>query len=100
MFNVLAFQMPGLTEWVIIGVIAVLLFGRRLPEIGRSLGKGITEFKKGLNGVEDQLNVTGPVTQNQTSLPPEAPLGNQPRFDPYTGEPLKARFDPYTGKPL
>ena len=30
--------------------VAVLLFGKRLPEVGRSLGKGIIEFKKGLAG--------------------------------------------------
>jgi len=39
----------GPMEMMIFLVIAVLLFGKRLPEIGRSLGKGIVEFKKGLN---------------------------------------------------
>ena len=38
--------------------IAVLLFGKRLPEVGRSLGKGIVEFKKGLNGVADDLDIS------------------------------------------
>jgi sec-independent protein translocase protein TatA len=36
--------------------IAVLLFGKRLPEVGRSLGRGIVEFKKGLNGVGDEFD--------------------------------------------
>ena len=31
----------------VIGVVAVWLFGKRLPEVGQSLGKGIVEFKKG-----------------------------------------------------
>jgi sec-independent protein translocase protein TatA len=39
--------------------IAVLLFGKRLPEVGRSLGKGIVEFKKGLSGAVDELDITG-----------------------------------------
>ena len=34
--------------------LGVLLFGRRLPEVGRYLGKGITEFKKGLKGDVDE----------------------------------------------
>jgi sec-independent protein translocase protein TatA len=36
--------------------LAVLLFGKRLPEVGRSLGKGIVEFKKGLNEVTSGLD--------------------------------------------
>lgn len=42
-------------ELMVVGVVAVLLFGRRLPEVGRSLGKGIVEFKKGLRGLEDDF---------------------------------------------
>ena len=45
--------------------IGLLVFGKRLPEIGRSLGKSVTEFKKGLNGIED----TSP--QQQQQLPPQ-----------------------------
>src|SRR5688572_8759062 len=51
----LALGMPGLPEWIIIGAIGLLIFGKRLPEVGRSLGKGIVEFKKGLSGVEDEV---------------------------------------------
>ena len=39
---------------VLLGV-AVLLFGKRLPEVGRSLGRGIIEFKKGIRGVENEF---------------------------------------------
>jgi len=42
----------GPMELMIVGVIAVLLFGKRLPEVGRSMGKGIVEFKKGLREAE------------------------------------------------
>ena len=52
----LSFYMPGPWEIIIIAVVALLLFGRRLPEVGRSLGRGIVEFKKGLRGVEDEIN--------------------------------------------
>ena len=38
----------GLPELVIIMVIALLIFGRRLPDVMRNLGSGVSEFKKGL----------------------------------------------------
>lgn len=44
----------GPAEMVLVGFIALLLFGNRLPETMRSLGKGLSEFKKGLNGWEDR----------------------------------------------
>jgi len=46
----------GPLEMLIVGGLAVLLFGKRLPEVGRSLGKGILEFKKGLNEVASGLD--------------------------------------------
>lgn len=46
----------GLPEMIIIGVLGVLLFGRRLPEVGKSVGRSIVEFKKGLAGIEDEVD--------------------------------------------
>jgi sec-independent protein translocase protein TatA len=52
----LAFGMPGMQELMIIGFIALLIFGNRLPSVMRSLGKSVTEFKKGVAGIEDDLD--------------------------------------------
>jgi sec-independent protein translocase protein TatA len=54
-FSLLGFIWPGGTEWVILLVLGLLIFGRRLPEVGRSLGKGIVEFKRGIKGIEDEV---------------------------------------------
>jgi sec-independent protein translocase protein TatA len=54
--HVLAFWTPSPFELVVIMVIALLLFGKRLPEVARSLGKGVVEFKKGLKGVEEDVD--------------------------------------------
>jgi sec-independent protein translocase protein TatA len=48
----------GPLELVLLMGLGVLLFGKRLPEVGRSLGRGIVEFKKGLNGVTDDLDIS------------------------------------------
>src|SRR5262245_33524998 len=55
-FTTLAWLMPNGGEWIILLVLGLLIFGRRLPEVGRSLGKGIVEFKKGIQGIEDDVN--------------------------------------------
>ena len=55
MFDLLMFGFPGGAEWIVILVIALLIFGPRLPQVMRSLGKGITEFKKGIRDVEDDV---------------------------------------------
>ncbi len=48
------FSMPGGLEWVVIGLVALLLFGRRLPGVAKSLGQALHEFKSGLNGKLDE----------------------------------------------
>ncbi|MDH3583868.1 MAG: twin-arginine translocase TatA/TatE family subunit [Phycisphaerae bacterium] len=50
------FGLPGGWEWIVILIVALLIFGKRLPEMGKGLGKGIVEFKKGLKGVKDELD--------------------------------------------
>lgn len=56
MYNLFAFLPTiGFPEMVVIAVIGVLLFGKRLPEIGRSLGKSIVEFKNGIKGIEEDV---------------------------------------------
>ena len=44
-------SMPGGLEWVVIGLVALLLFGKRLPGVARSLGQAMNEFKSGLSGI-------------------------------------------------
>jgi sec-independent protein translocase protein TatA len=55
----LAFGMPGPTEMIVIGAGLLLVFGNRLPSVMRSLGKSVTEFKKGINEVGEDLDSAG-----------------------------------------
>lgn len=49
----------GPVEIVVVVVIVLLLFGRRLPSVGRSLGRGIVEFKHGLKDIKDDVDEAG-----------------------------------------
>lgn len=55
-FLTIAFWTPGPWELAIVLIVALVIFGRRLPEVGRSLGQGLVEFKKGLKGVKDEMD--------------------------------------------
>jgi len=48
-----AFMGIGIQELMIIAFIVLILFGSRLPSVMRSLGQGVVEFKKGVQGIED-----------------------------------------------
>ena len=105
MHCLLAFGAPGPFEWIIIAGLGLLIFGKRLPEVGRSLGKGIVEFKKGLKGVEDEISTVDDHPTPPRVLPPQTPPTQiassapvAPKFDPYTGKPVAPEFDPYTGQ--
>lgn len=52
MFGLFAFVL-GLPEILILGVVVLLLFGSRIPNVMRSLGQGVVEFKKGVQGIEE-----------------------------------------------
>lgn len=49
------FNQIGPMELAIVGFVALLIFGNRLPSVMRSLGKSVTEFKKGVSGIEDEI---------------------------------------------
>ncbi len=50
----------GFPELAVISMIALLVFGNRLPSVMRSLGKSITEFKKGMHSIEDEASESTP----------------------------------------
>ncbi|MEK6622050.1 MAG: twin-arginine translocase TatA/TatE family subunit [Planctomycetota bacterium] len=60
------FSMPGGWEWFIILIVALLIFGKRLPDVMKSVGKGIVEFKKGVKGVEDEVSDATSATSKNT----------------------------------
>jgi len=56
---VLGFMGLGTVELLVVSGVILLLFGSRLPKVMRSLGQGIVEFKRGVQGIEDESNQDG-----------------------------------------
>ena len=75
MLHTLALGMPGPFEWIIIAGLGLLIFGKRLPEVGRSLGRGIREFKD---------SVSGKITGEDEEDAPRRPAAN-------SGAPTRSR---------
>ncbi len=78
--TMLAFVMPGGLEWVVLLGLGLLIFGRRLPEVGKSLGRSIVEFKKGVKGIESEVE--------------EASNEPSPRLDAPASSPKLTETDP------
>lgn len=49
--------LPSGSEWIIIALVILLLFGgKKIPELMRGLGKGVKSFKDGVNEAKDEIN--------------------------------------------
>ncbi len=82
--------MPGGTEWIVILVVGLLIFGRRLPEVGKSLGRSIVEFKKGVKGIESEVvfkqhegrpNIVDGIKNGEIGLVINTPSGKMSQHD-------------------
>jgi sec-independent protein translocase protein TatA len=92
------FAMFGLgpMEIAVIVVLAVLLFGRKLPDVGRYVGKSITEFRKGMKGLEDDMDHGGhaaapgaPAAAGAAApvRPPQKVAATAPKFEDNPAQP-------------
>jgi sec-independent protein translocase protein TatA len=84
----------GPMELLIVGVIAVLLFGKNLPSVGRSLGKSLMEFKKGLNDIKGEVDAAAYAEPShrvaQNYRPDDLDEPTAPKFEPPTHEPTES----------
>ncbi len=86
--------LQNLSPWEILLILGLglLLFGRKLPEVGRSLGRGIVEFKKGLKGVEDEIHTA-------SMQPPSQPPAYRPPLQSGGSDVRVSRADPVEQAP-
>ena len=82
----------GYPELLIIGIVAGLLFGGRLPQVARSMGKSLTEFKKGMQNLEGHVS-------DAIHSQPSSPAQSSPIDHDDFSEPSAPRFEPPTSPP-
>jgi len=108
--GVLAFFSFGPPEMLIILALAVLLFGKRLPEVARSIGKSLGDFQRGVQSIQQELHASlqeeaeaGSNASTQTR-PARPNLEDQeenpaPKFEPPPLTPAPEEVSPKSASP-
>ncbi len=76
------FQGIGTWEILLIFLVALLLFGaKRIPEIAKGLGKGITEFKRAVKDVKDEIETSAEAPSTPSQSPPDTTPQNDAQVE-------------------
>ena len=86
----------GGQEILLLLVLGVLLFGRKLPDIGRSLGKTMVEFKKGMKGIEDEVSEPN---SPRAAIEPEPVKAPQSKCNPFECPEVRRCPQPHRAAP-
>jgi sec-independent protein translocase protein TatA len=75
----------GMPELIVIMVIALIIFGpRKLPELGRSLGRSLNEFKRASNELKHTLDEEIRVEEQRTAEQQRTPVADEAGIPPHT----------------
>ena len=85
----------GFQELMIVGIVAVLLFGKRLPEVAKSLRQSYSQFRKGLNDLQSTIDYS------DSYKPPKSTPSSRNSYDDYDDydEPTAPKFEPPPSEP-
>lgn len=80
----------GFQELIIVGIVAVLLFGKRLPEVAKSMGQSYREFRKGLSEIQSTMDYNDYSSSSSYSSPSSSSYSDYDDYD----EPTAPKFEP------
>ena len=93
--------MPSTGEWMVLLVVGLLIFGRRLPEVGRSVARTMSQFRRGLQDFkqemdkdEDLKEVKSTVKEFKKAIDAPRILANPGQFLDHLGEEPESSPDP------
>ena len=93
--NMLAFGAPGPSEWVLILVIVLVLFGaKKLPELARSLGQSMNEFRKAREDFDKELHAAGNEIKGSVQPAPNQQPYQAPQNPPQPSQPAAPQNQP------
>lgn len=101
------FGLPAPTQLIILLVLAVLLFGQNLPEVARTVGQKLAEFRRGMKHIEDEIRSITADIASSAPVPP-ATISNSQQDNSYghsmpqdepsdRDEPTAPKFEPPPG---
>lgn len=92
----------GMQELIVIFIVALLVFGpKRLPELGRTIGKGLGELKKAMEGIREQVHSEYEMEQKSDESRPELEdkkVGAEAERSPAEAEQIDAAAEPLSGE--
>lgn len=59
---------PSGQEWIIILIVGIVLFGRRLPEVGKQVGKTIIQLRQGMQKLRDEIDLDGDLREVKNTM--------------------------------
>jgi sec-independent protein translocase protein TatA len=88
----------GVQEMIIVGIVALLLFGKRLPEVARSLGSSYHQFRRGLQDLQSEIDVVRSSYYTSPSRAAENRGPSRLEQEDYD-EPTAPKFEPPVSEP-
>jgi sec-independent protein translocase protein TatA len=90
----LGFMGMGFSEMALLGMVAVLLFGKNLPDVAKKLGGSYQQFRKGLSEFQSTIDISGEIDRAGTK-------SSRPRYDDYDDyeEVAAPKFTPPPAEP-
>ncbi len=88
----------GVQEMIIVGIVALLLFGKRLPEVAKSLGSSYNQFRRGLHDLQSEIDVVRSSYYTSTSRNSDNRGPSRLDQEDYD-EPTAPKFEPPVSEP-